>query len=150
MVRKMLRQALREFLAGDNEDEEEENERPTPEGSVVIGPHGPAQVPPGVNPIQFIIEQIHSGNSPSPQDGGHPSHSHHRPVPTNTPTMRNGPTGSFFDLKEIDCSDMHPIEKDPEVQALLTAGWEPFSVRQISALTGFQGVRVYFRKQLHS
>lgn len=63
-----------------------------------------------------------------------------------SPTNRNGPPGSFWTLKVIDCNDQHDPAFDPEVQGLLAVGWEPFSVHKFHTITGVGGIRMYFKR----
>jgi len=49
-------------------------------------------------------------------------------------------------MRVIDCTAVMDPMGDPEVQFLLTAGWEPFGVHKFSSHTGAQGVRLYFKR----
>ena len=61
-------------------------------------------------------------------------------------TMRAGPSSKNFAMRVIDCVGQMDPSEDPEVQHLLSAGWEPFGVHKFSSFTGAQGVRVYFKR----
>lgn len=62
-----------------------------------------------------------------------------------SPTTRNGPHNSSWAMKVVDCSGQVDPALDPEVQALLAHGWEPFSVTKFHSFTGAEGVRMYFK-----
>jgi hypothetical protein len=49
-------------------------------------------------------------------------------------------------MRVVDCIRHMDPAADPEVQQLLTAGWEPFGVHKFSAITGAEGIRLYFKR----
>lgn len=62
-------------------------------------------------------------------------------------TMRNGPSSAGWAMKVVDCNGQADPAFDAEVQALLSSGWEPFSVTKFSSFTGAEGIRMYFKRQ---
>lgn len=117
------------------EDEDEDCDCPVCRGEAEAGGPSAVQminVPPGVNPIEFIQEHLQSMGRPP---GVGPMR-----------TLRAGPASKNFAMRVIDCVGMMDPTEDPEVQHLLSSGWEPFGVHNFSSFTGAQGVRVYFKR----
>jgi len=106
--------------------------------SFIMTPDGPIPVPPGVHPLQFlqhIVGQARERQESQRQAGPPPS-----------PTTRTGPASQQFAMRVVDCIKQMDPAGDPEVQMLLSAGWEPFGVHKFSSFTGAEGVRVYFKR----
>lgn len=144
----MSRFGIRDFLiralGGTPPDDEEEDERGGEVRMFVVGPNGPIPVaagqvaPPGMPPHLAAV----LGLGP-PADDGRTDPSVN---PSRIPTVRQGPASKEFAMRVIDCVEQLDPAADPEVQMLLSAGWEPFGVHKFASFTGAEGVRIYFKR----
>jgi hypothetical protein len=149
-LRKFIIRTLNGSLPPDPHDEEEEDGEGRGEISAmyVMGPDGPVAVepggaaPPGMPPHLAQMLGLSAGHPPQPRQ--------HRTDPgvnpSKPPTIRAGPASPGFSMRVLDCSSVMDPTGDPEVQFLLSAGWEPFGVHKFSSITGVQGVRLYFKR----
>lgn len=140
--RSTLIKILQATLTSDPEPEQpDKDEEDETTGMYIVGPNGPVRVPDGVHPIDFIQQMQREQRQRQVAT---------QPQQPRIKTLRNGPSGTLFDMKTVDCVEMAVPYEDPEVRALLTAGWEPFGVHKFSLRAGPPGVRMYFRRTLHS
>ena len=138
MSRFGFRDALIRLLGGEPH-REDENE-PIGVRMFVVGPNGPIPVSPGETAPPNMPSHI------AQILGLNPNQEHTPPSVVRVSTLRRGPATKDFSLRVIDCVSQMDPASDPEVQMLLSAGWEPFGVHKFSSFTGAEGVRIYFKR----